>query len=200
MKYTQVLCLRRPSSRSREGAWIEILFMSSLLNFQGVAPVRERGLKSAAVPVEKLSEYCRSREGAWIEIRYARRRSLSMMCRSREGAWIEIMSMIIAYTAILGRSREGAWIEIASALACAASALCRSREGAWIEILSLHHLPRPNDVAPVRERGLKLWLRLFKHRSKRVAPVRERGLKSDEYFDKARAAGRSREGAWIEII
>ena len=54
----------------------------------------------------------------------------------------------------------------------------RSREGAWIEILSLHHLPRPNDVAPARERGLKCSLQLHQPNFElTVAPARERGLK-----------------------
>ena len=32
--------------RSREGAWIEIWIIQALLNGTGVAPARERGLKS----------------------------------------------------------------------------------------------------------------------------------------------------------
>ena len=56
------------------------------------------------------------------------------------------------------------------------------------------------DVAPVRERGLK-WLG---HRSLNlfsvVAPVRERGLKSTQVANLEVRAGRSRKGAWIEIL
>ena len=54
-----------------------------------VAPVRERGLKSA--DVRKISSLTgRSREGAWIEIASSRLQSMIAACRSREGAWIEI--------------------------------------------------------------------------------------------------------------
>ena len=38
------------SSRSREGAWIEIPPMNALGKYEGVAPVRERGLKSIVTP------------------------------------------------------------------------------------------------------------------------------------------------------
>ena len=56
-------------------------------------------------------------------------------------------------------------------------------------------------VAPVRERGLKYDEALHDNFHHGVAPVRERGLKS--YKNNPRrndAAGRSREGAWIEIL
>ena len=54
----------------------------------------------------------------------------------------------------------------------------RSREGAWIEIHFVVYYIQGKLVAPVRERGLKLCIRI------------ERVIRS---------AGRSREGAWIEI-
>ena len=54
-------------SRSREGAWIEILQEQQYVRTYRVAPARERGLKC-----QKLEYLCklngRSREGAWIEI------------------------------------------------------------------------------------------------------------------------------------
>ena len=55
-------------SRSREGAWIEIV-------------------EDAAKVEEALS---RSREGAWIEIQQPARYAHTVPRRSREGAWIEI--------------------------------------------------------------------------------------------------------------
>ena len=55
-------------------------------------------------------------------------------------------------------------------------------------------------VAPVRERGLKFLVPALKIRSTTVAPVRERGLKSYPAMLHERLYGRSREGAWIEIV
>ena len=55
---------------------------------------------------------------------------------------------------------------------------CRSREGAWIEIRN--------------------WL-IVTEATEDVAPVRERGLKCDGAVDSADSGCRSREGAWIEI-
>ena len=55
------------TSRSREGAWIEIEIKTSDGKKVKVAPARERGLKSCnRLPL--LAYLCRSREGAWIEI------------------------------------------------------------------------------------------------------------------------------------
>ena len=42
------------TSRSREGAWIEILSMSTKREASAVAPVRERGLKSIWVILIKI--------------------------------------------------------------------------------------------------------------------------------------------------
>ena len=53
----------------------------------------------------------------------------------------------------------------------------RSREGAWIEIELLRVCAEELEVAPVRERGLKLNNRLLQRHHLPVAPVRERGLK-----------------------
>ena len=55
-----------------------------------------------------------------------------------------------------GRSREGAWIEIQYALVDPRPYDRRSREGAWIEIFATICGCATADVAPVRERGLKL--------------------------------------------
>ena len=82
--------MKQSKSRSRKGAWIEILKLCTLQRLK-------RG---------------RSRKGAWIEI-------MSLVCsvfvsfgRSRKGAWIEILLYCNSVIAILSRSRKGAWIEI----------------------------------------------------------------------------------------
>ena len=56
---------------------------------------------------------------------------------------------------------------------------CRSREGAWIEIPTGGIYTYDTEVAPVRERGLKLWIKALL---------------------KLMPSCRSREGAWIEIV
>ena len=56
-------------------------------------------------------------------------------------------------------------------------AYSRSRKGAWIEISKICFAADLVGVAPVRERGLKLLLRLLMIFLLGVAPVRERGLK-----------------------
>ena len=119
-------------SRSREGAWIEISIIYIYIVPAVVAPVRERGLKSADV-MERCKEVGRSREGAWIEIAGDILSLPIKGCRSREGAWIEI-HLLLMYC--LQRNR-------------------RSREGAWIEIVSVIDTEVSSKVAPVRERGLK---------------------------------------------
>ena len=55
------------------------------------------------------------------------------------------------------------------------------------------------EVAPVRERGLKLLCLICIYDSICVAPVRERGLKSGGECDELYAVSRSRKGAWIEM-
>ena len=80
--------------------------------------------------------------------------------------------------ACCSRSREGAWIEISLRLELSTTTARRSREGAWIEILGLDVDEENAEVAPARERGLKLVLLI-------VLPPLLR---------------RSREGAWIEIV
>ena len=53
----------------------------------------------------------------------------------------------------------------------------------------------------MRERGLKLAYAGRSQPQNKVAPVRERGLKYDSYgAPLAQTQGRSREGAWIEIM
>ena len=56
----------------------------------------------------------------------------------------------------------------------------RSREGAWIEIATCGYRRACCEVAPVRERGLKLIVATQRIISRLVAPVRERGLKCIE--------------------
>ena len=89
MKYKCSGITAERCSRSREGAWIEILLpeLEQVLpcvaparerglklylyqagtNFVRVAPARERGLKYPDL-LFRLFHLCRSREGAWIEI------------------------------------------------------------------------------------------------------------------------------------
>ena len=55
-------------------------------------------------------------------------------------------------------------------------------------------------VAPVRERGLKFLKLLLIIRLRSVAPVRERGLKCHSFSRQPVLDGRSRKGAWIEIL
>ena len=98
-------------SRSREGAWIEIMVLRYATILWPVAPARERGLKyyhicryetcPRVAPAREhgLKSICphvlliylrRSREGAWIEMPGDVLRLFLRGCRSREGAWIEI--------------------------------------------------------------------------------------------------------------
>ena len=98
--------------RSREGAWIEIALSANYNLGEGVAPVRERGLKSPLYINAGVFFSGRSREGAWIEIKTSAFRLRAERGRSREGAWIEIKTSAFRLRAERGRSREGAWIEI----------------------------------------------------------------------------------------
>ena len=77
----------------------------------------------------------------------------------------------------------------------------RSREGAWIEISAkIEDAEAYINVAPVRERGLKWHICVFAV-ALDVAPVRERGLKYRRNQTQCKGCvGRSREGAWIEIV
>ena len=56
------------NSRSRKGAWIEIIARPDCELLMSVAPVRERGLKSKLLATRVAISVCRSRKGAWIEI------------------------------------------------------------------------------------------------------------------------------------
>ena len=62
----------------------------------------------------------------------------------------------LADDAIRSRSREGAWIEMRKGDKYHERKYGRSREGAWIEIGSTESAALLQDVAPARERGLKL--------------------------------------------
>ena len=53
--------------RSREGAWIEMCKSIAFCDDTTVAPARERGLKLLLIAISYLLSR-RSREGAWIEI------------------------------------------------------------------------------------------------------------------------------------
>ena len=68
MKSLKSKPLSSVKSRSREGAWIEICPEVAEKILAEVAPVRERGLKSAIYLRSDVKQRCRSREGAWIEI------------------------------------------------------------------------------------------------------------------------------------
>ena len=57
------------------------------------------------------------------------------------------------------------------------------------------------SVAPARERGLKFSSSEDAYRKDSVAPARERGLKSSDGVPlKKNLPGRSRKGAWIEML
>ena len=78
------------SSRSRKGAWIEILPTLAAVNILDVAPVRERGLKFFP---ERL--FTDSLHVAPVRERGLKSPVLDTLypvidCRSRKGAWIEI--------------------------------------------------------------------------------------------------------------
>ena len=120
-------------SRSRKGAWIEIIVLPIAHIKRGVAPVRERGLKwdkahsfAAGADVAPVRERGLKYSPRWQPSAYLPR-------RSRKGAWIEIMRRAFISAITSGRSRKGAWIEIRPASLAS---------------------PKP-PVAPVRERGLK---------------------------------------------
>ena len=57
-----------------------------------------------------------------------------------------------------------------------------------------------SGVAPARERGLKSVVPHLMPGSGSVAPARERGLKFAGTFATMPFHGRSREGAWIEML
>ena len=81
--------VRQEIGRSRKGAWIEMLLMSTAWLMLTVAPVRERGLKFVANSV-----------------------TVYIISRSRKGAWIEMLPKVQPKNCSVGRSRKGAWIEI----------------------------------------------------------------------------------------
>ena len=83
------------ASRSREGAWIEISEIKNMIDELGVAPARERGLKSDVGGRCSPGICSRSREGAWIEIGQATLSCSGRLSRSREGAWIEMLAFKI---------------------------------------------------------------------------------------------------------
>ena len=98
-------------SRSREGAWIEILRIVRRYSLVMVAPVRERGLKSFACKL-----YISTSDVAPVRERGLKCKLSALTSgynrRSREGAWIEILKDLGDILTMAGRSREGAWIEI----------------------------------------------------------------------------------------
>ena len=55
-------------------------------------------------------------------------------------------------------------------------------------------------VAPARERGLKFYVPDVLSWQFHVAPARERGLKYRSRRQQSHHQGRSRKGAWIEMV
>ena len=90
--------------------------------------------------------------------------------RSRKGAWIEIALNATNQGSVHSRSRKGAWIEIQSGQKAIAPARSRSRKGAWIEIALTGHWSAKQNVAPVRERGLKCRFQLLRFHVLRSLP------------------------------
>ena len=69
LKFIMTILLWLNKSRSREGAWIEMIIARYLIfSSINVAPVRERGLKLHIDKIVLHSKRSRSREGAWIEM------------------------------------------------------------------------------------------------------------------------------------
>ena len=68
LKYEAKLYRRNCFSRSRKGAWIEIIQTVNSDKVGTVAPVRERGLKLHQQIADFVSPVRRSRKGAWIEM------------------------------------------------------------------------------------------------------------------------------------
>ena len=86
-------------------------------------------------------------------------------------------------------------------LGCRLDNVAPVRERGLKSLRSVVILSTTITVAPVRERGLKYAISSTIAASLGVAPVRERGLKLKLYciYDR-KAECRSREGAWIEIM
>ena len=90
MKLNLKYLLKMDNSRSREGAWIEIIIYIC----------------------RSFCRSCRSREGAWIEIynKYASESVRNSVAPARERG---LKSVRVYHTPRhAGRSREGAWIEM----------------------------------------------------------------------------------------
>ena len=121
--------------RSREGAWIEINLLVSIIADFAVAPARERGLKYELLDAYREEGRRRSREGAWIEmlqlsqyrlppqVAPARERGLKYHAHnhlSRLPLVAPARERGLKFdqwekkTQWLSRSREGAWIEISA--------------------------------------------------------------------------------------
>ena len=79
-------------SRSRKGAWIEIVTWKEVTNSDIVAPVRERGLKLHSFFTTHTNR----------SVAPVRERGL------------KFMRYVATITPVLSRSRKGAWIEIPS--------------------------------------------------------------------------------------
>ena len=101
------------AGRSREGAWIEIedIFKLGFVTIK-VAPVRERGLKLKIYRTDHDKKQGRSREGAWIEISMMNINPVTQTVAPVRERGLKLQEQIRSCPIPQGRSREGAWIEI----------------------------------------------------------------------------------------
>ena len=163
-----------------------------------VAPARGRGLKLKKRALRNAG-LSRPRKGAWIEIAWRAFRPRRCWRRPRKGAWIEIKQPHGIQPQLSVAPARGRGLKSPMVIGGCGGHDRRPRKGAWIEILSDQHpllqLRRPRKGA---------WIEIDPGRCtegrKEVAPVWGRGLKWNRRKNKKTCNGRSRMGAWIEIL